>query len=160
MTKGREVENAEEGRGGKKGENAAFSRDDWIPNEEARGAGSELESQSIESMAAIQERHWQRSLIEETVGDRQKELAFLHRKKAVILSLDEPSHKLLREIESQQTNQRIDRKSNSKDEKEGKEVKAGKQELLCCRTLSCSNPHSWKTGNADNDLVESDNYVL
>ena len=57
MTKGKEVENAEEGRGGKKGENAAFSRDDWIPNEEAREAGSELESQSIESMAAIQERH-------------------------------------------------------------------------------------------------------
>lgn len=57
MTKGKEGENAEEGRGGKKGENAAFSRDDWIPNEEARGAGSELESQSIESMAAIQERH-------------------------------------------------------------------------------------------------------
>ena len=57
MTKGGEVENSEEGRGEKKGENAAFSRDGWIPNEEARGAGSELESQSIESMAAIQERH-------------------------------------------------------------------------------------------------------
>lgn len=160
MTKGKEVENAEEGRGGKKGENAAFSRDDWIPNEEAREAGSELESQSIESMAAIQERHWQRSLIEETVGDRQKELAFLRRKKAVILSLGELSHKLLREIESQQTNQRSDRKSNSRDEREGEKVKSGKQELLRCRTLSCSNSHSWKTGNADNDLVESDNCVL
>lgn len=51
------MENAKEGRGWKKGENAASSRDDWIPNEEAREAGSELESQSTESMAAIQERH-------------------------------------------------------------------------------------------------------
>lgn len=57
MTKGREVESAKGGKGGKKGENAASSRDYWIPNEEVRGAGSELESQSIESMAAIQERH-------------------------------------------------------------------------------------------------------
>ena len=57
MTKGREVENAEEGRGGKKGENAAFSRGGWIPNEEAVETGSESESQSAERMIAIQEKY-------------------------------------------------------------------------------------------------------
>ena len=55
--KGKEVENAMEGRGGKMGENAAFSRGGWIPNEEAVETGSESESQSAERMIAIQEKY-------------------------------------------------------------------------------------------------------